>query len=70
MYSVILYTNTIDAKNCMEAFDDVWLSRYPRPQYLGHDNGEEFKNVFSEMRQNCGMTKKNLVVPIILNQME
>jgi hypothetical protein len=22
-------------------FDDVWLSRYPRPEYKGFDNGEE-----------------------------
>ena len=46
------------ANDCMQAFDDVWLSRYPRPQYLGYDNGNEYKNVFDEMRKNYSMHKK------------
>jgi hypothetical protein len=42
----------------MSAFDDVWLSRYPRPEYLGYDGGSEFKNVFNDMRINYGLKKK------------
>jgi hypothetical protein len=45
------------SKRCMEAMDDVWLSRYPRPEYLGYDGGSEFKSVFDDMRQNYGMGK-------------
>jgi hypothetical protein len=30
----------------MNTFDDVWLSRYPRPAYIGFDNGGEYKNMF------------------------
>ena len=48
----------INSDNCMAAFDDVWLSRYPRPQFLGYDNGSEFKAIFQEMVENYGMNKK------------
>jgi hypothetical protein len=34
------------AKESMNTFDDVWLSRYPRTDYIGFDNGGEYKNVF------------------------
>jgi hypothetical protein len=34
------------AKESMNTFDDVWLSRYPRADYIGVDNGGEYKNVF------------------------
>ena len=44
-----------DARSCMAAFDDEWLCRYPRPQYLGYDGGSEFKAVFNQMRLNYGM---------------
>jgi hypothetical protein len=27
------------AKESMHTFDDVWLSRYPRPEYISFDNG-------------------------------
>jgi hypothetical protein len=43
------------AATVMAAMDDTWLSRYPRPQIVGYDNGSEFKNVFHEMVQNYGM---------------
>ena len=33
------------ARTVMNAFDDSWLTRYPRPQYIGYDGGSEFKNV-------------------------
>ena len=47
-----------DAAQC--AFDDTWLSRYPRPAYLGYDNGTAFQGVFETMRKNYGMRKKNI----------
>jgi hypothetical protein len=33
----------------MNTFDDVWLSRYPRLEYIGFVNGGEYKNVFEEL---------------------
>jgi transposase InsO family protein len=47
-----------DAEAAMKAFDDTWLCRYPRPQFIGFDNGSEYKNVFSAMCENYGMEKK------------
>jgi hypothetical protein len=29
--------------------DDVWLSRYPRPAYIGFDNAGEYKNALEEL---------------------
>jgi transposase InsO family protein len=43
----------------MNTFDDVWLSRYPRPEYIGFDNGGEYKNVFEELVNNYGIKKNN-----------
>ena len=40
---------TVKSEDCMAAFDDTWLTRYPRPQYLGYNNGSKFKNVFEQM---------------------
>ena len=40
------------------AFDDVWLSRYPRPQYIGFDGGSENKALFRQMIANYGLTPK------------
>jgi transposase InsO family protein len=45
------------ATSCMEAMDDTWLSRYPRPEFLGYDGGSEFKSVFDQMRLNYGMKR-------------
>jgi hypothetical protein len=47
------------AKQAMLTFDDVWLARYPRPEYIGFDNGGEYKQVFGELVTNYGMKKKN-----------
>jgi hypothetical protein len=47
------------AKESMNTFDDVWLSRYPRPEYIGFDNGGVNKNVFEELVNNYGIKKKN-----------
>jgi hypothetical protein len=46
-------------KESMNTFDDVWLSRYPRPEYIGFDNVGEYKNVFEELVNNYGIKKKN-----------
>jgi hypothetical protein len=43
----------------MNTFYDVWLSRYPRPEYIGFDNGGEYKNVFEELVNNYGIKKNN-----------
>ena len=43
---------------CQAAFDDTWLSRYPRPQKIGFDNGGEFKAVFEELCSNMEMKPK------------
>jgi hypothetical protein len=37
------------AKESMDTFDDVWLSRYPIPEYIGFDNRGEYKHVFEEL---------------------
>jgi len=47
-----------NAQEVSAAFDDTWLCRYPRPQYLGFDGGSEFKSVFEQMRRNYEMKKK------------
>jgi hypothetical protein len=47
------------AKESMNTFDAVWLSRYPRPEYIGFDNGGEYKNVLEELVNNYGIKKKN-----------
>jgi len=47
-----------DAASVMAAFDDTWLSRYPRPEYIGFDNGSDYKNVFDIMCSNYGLKKK------------
>jgi hypothetical protein len=46
------------ANSTQAAFDEVWLSRYPRHEIIGFDGGIEFKNVFDEMRKNYGMKKR------------
>jgi transposase InsO family protein len=43
----------------MNTFYDVWLSRYPTPEYTGFDNGGEYKNKFEELVNNYGIKKKN-----------
>jgi hypothetical protein len=47
------------AKESMNTFDDVWLSRYPRPAYIGFNNGGEYTQVFEELVNNYGVKKKN-----------
>ena len=38
--------------------DSMWLSRYPRPKEIGFDGGSEFKWLFLELCNNCGMKPK------------
>jgi hypothetical protein len=47
------------AEESMNTFDDVWLSRYQRPEYTCFDNGVENTNVFEELVNNYGIKKKN-----------
>jgi transposase InsO family protein len=46
------------SETAMKVMDDVWFSRYPRPEMIGFDNGSEYKNVFQEMIQNYGLKAK------------
>ena len=46
------------ADTVMEEFNNTWLTRYPRPQYIGYDNGSEFKAQFKQMCDNYGMKEK------------
>ena len=41
------------------AFDNAWLSCYPRPMYIGFDNGGENKKEFKEMTINYGLEQKH-----------
>jgi hypothetical protein len=50
------------AKESMNIFNDVWLSRYPRPEYIGFDNGEKCKKIFEEI-VNSYVIKKNNSTP-------
>ena len=50
---------TRHAETVAKVFDDTWLSRYPRPTYIGFDNGGENKGLFSEMVSNYGLKKKH-----------
>ena len=47
-----------EAATVMEAFNNEWLSRYPRPQYIGFDNGSEFKAQFQETCDNYAIKAK------------
>ena len=41
-----------------KVFDDTWLCRYPCPQFIGYDNGKDYKGVFKEMVAKYGMKGK------------
>jgi hypothetical protein len=53
----------------MNTFDDAWLSRYPRPEYICFDNGGEYRNVSKELFSNYGI-KKNSSTPFNSQYME
>ena len=46
------------AESIMEAFNDIWLCRSPRPQMVRFDNGNEFKAGFMQMCRNYGLKGK------------
>jgi hypothetical protein len=47
------------AEHVAKVFDNVWLSRYPRPQCIGFDNGGENKGLlFKKMIVNYGQKSK------------
>ena len=46
------------AYKCQQALDSVWLSRYPRPEEIGMDNGGKFAGVFTDLCNNMGLKKK------------
>jgi Integrase zinc binding domain len=39
------------AEHVAKTFDNIWLSRYPQPEYIGFDNGGENKGLFRQMIQ-------------------
>ena len=41
-----------------DAFDSVWLGRYPRPKIVRCDNGTEFKAIFKRLCDNFGVDLK------------
>ncbi len=49
---------TISSYETQKAFDSYWLSRYPRPQEVGVDNGSEFKRFFLDLISNYGLKRK------------
>jgi hypothetical protein len=55
----IFKVTEIHSKQCADAFNNIWLSRYPRPQHVGYDNGSEFKKVFDNMQTTYGLKKHN-----------
>jgi hypothetical protein len=42
----------------MEAFNDIWLCRYPRPQMVRFDDRNKLKAEFMQMCRNYGLTGK------------
>ena len=46
------------ADECTTASDNEWLTCYPHPEYIGSDNGSEYKSVFKKLCKNYGITQK------------
>jgi hypothetical protein len=46
------------AESIMEAFHDIWLCRYPCPQMVRFNNGNEFKAEFAQTCRNFGLKAK------------
>ena len=52
-----------DAENVALTLDRTWFSRYPRPSYCLHDNGNEFLgNEFQELLRSYGIESKPTTV--------
>ena len=44
---------------CAHGFDNGWLSRYPRPLHVIHDNGPELvRQAFQHLLRHAGITSK------------
>ena len=54
----IAQIETPTSDEAQRALDDVWLSRYPRPEKIGFDNGSEFKLVFEQLCDNMEIKPK------------
>jgi hypothetical protein len=46
------------AESVMEAFNDIWLCRYPRPQMVRFHKGGKFKAEFMQTCRNFGLKGK------------
>ena len=46
------------SETVMDAFNNTWFSRYPRPRVVRYDNGSEFKALFKQMCDNYGLESK------------
>jgi hypothetical protein len=53
------YVKDKSVKESMDAFDGIWLSRYPIPDYIGFDNRGEYKKIFEELVNNYDIKKNN-----------
>jgi hypothetical protein len=60
-FEIVEATNK-SATSIQYLFHDIWLARYPRPQFMVFDNGsmDEFKREFKQMciQENYGINVK------------
>ena len=54
----IIEVKDTTAATVAAAFDDAWLSRYPRPHYVGYDGDSENKCEFKQMIIDYGLEGK------------
>jgi Integrase core domain/Integrase zinc binding domain len=54
----IVQANSKTATSIQDLFQNTWLARYPRPQFIVFDNGGEFKREFKQMCENYGIKAK------------
>jgi Integrase core domain len=55
----IVQANSKTATSIQDLFQNTWLARYPRPQFIVLDNGGEFKREFKQMCDNYGIKAKS-----------
>ena len=56
-FEIVKATNK-SAASVQDLFHNIWLARYPRPQFIVFDNGGEFKREFKQMCNNYGIIAK------------
>jgi hypothetical protein len=56
-FKIVKATNK-SATSIQDLFHNTWLARYPRPQFIVFDNGDEFKREFKQMCDNYGIQAK------------